>query len=110
MGSEGENLSHKSTSIEARASNNYKSKEGWKEGKMNLASDILDKYTQEQVIDYLDSIITGVLKNYRTAVDKGTTELLFSNLGDIAQVRAIVHEMHKRNAEREARKRNMEEM
>ena len=71
---------------------------------MDIAKDIVDKYSSEQIVVYLDSIMAGVLKNYRTAVEKGTTELLFANLGDIAQVRSVLHEIRKRDEAREAAK------
>lgn len=71
---------------------------------MDIAKDIVDKYKAEDIIAYLDAIMAGVLKNYRTAVEKSSTELLFANLGDIAQVRSVLHEMRKRNEAREAQK------
>lgn len=70
---------------------------------MNLASDILDKYSPEQVTYYLDSVLSGVLKNYKVAIEKNMPELLFACLGDITQVRGIIHEMKKRDEERAAR-------
>ena len=74
---------------------------------MNLAADILDKYTPEQVNAYLDNVMAGVLKNYKIATEKNMPELLYANLGDIAQVRAILREIKKRNDAREATKQNM---
>ncbi len=71
---------------------------------MNLAGDILDKYTREQVTAYLDKLITGVLQNYKTSLEKGDSNILWSNLGDLTQIRSILHEMKKRDAEREALK------
>lgn len=68
---------------------------------MNLASDMLDKYTSEQVIAYLDRLVAGVLKNYQTAIKLDQPQILFGSLGDVAQVRDILHEMRKRD---EARK------
>lgn len=69
---------------------------------MNLASDLLDKYTPEQVTAYLDKLAAGVLKNYQMAIKLDQPHLLFSNLGDIAQLRDILHEMRKRDEERAA--------
>lgn len=73
---------------------------------MNLAGDLLDKYTQEQVIAYLDKLLSGILKNYQTAIKVNQPEVLFGNLGDVAQVRDIIHEMRKRDQEREALKKS----
>lgn len=71
---------------------------------MNLAGDILDKYSREQVIAYLDKLVTGVLQDYKTSLEKGDSNILWANLGDLTQMRSIIHEMKKRNAEREAMK------
>lgn len=69
---------------------------------MNLTGDLLDKYSREQVIAYLDKLASGILKNYQTAIKVNQPEVLFGNLGDIAQLRNILHEMRKRDEAREA--------
>lgn len=71
---------------------------------MDLTRDILDKYSPEQVTVYLDKLASGILKNYQTAIKVNQPEVLFGNLGDIAQLRNILHEMKKRDEEREAQK------
>ena len=71
---------------------------------MNLVGDILDKYSREQIIAYLDKLAAGVLQNYKTSLEKGDSNILWANLGDITQMRSILHEMKKRDAEREAMK------
>lgn len=71
---------------------------------MDLAKDIVDKYTIEQIIAYLDRLSAGVLKNYQTAIKVNQPQILFGDLGDIAQMRSILHEINKRNQEREAMK------
>lgn len=71
---------------------------------MDIAKDIVDKYTTEQIIAYLDKLSNGVLKNYQTAIKVNQPEVLFGDLGDIAQIRSVLHEMNKRNQEREALK------
>ena len=71
---------------------------------MDLAKDIVDKYTIEQIVAYLDRLSSGVLKNYQTAIKVNQPEVLFGDLGDIAQIRSVLHEMNKRNQEREALK------
>ncbi len=73
---------------------------------MNLERDILDKYSQEQVVAYLDTLLFGVLKNYNMAIEKGTPEILYANLGDLVQARAILHEQRRRDKEKEALKSN----
>lgn len=71
---------------------------------MDIAKDIVDKYTTEQIVAYLDRLSGGVLKNYQTAIKVNQPEVLFGDLGDIAQIRSVLHEMNKRNQEREALK------
>lgn len=71
---------------------------------MDIAKDIVDKYTTEQIVEYLDKLSAGVLKNYQTAIKVNQPQILFGDLGDIAQMRSILHEMNKRNQEREALK------
>lgn len=67
---------------------------------MNLAGDLLDKYTTEQVTAYLDKLAAGVLKNYQAAIKVNQPQILFGSLGDVAQIRDILHEMKKRNDEK----------
>lgn len=67
---------------------------------MNLAGDLLDKYTPEQVTAYLDKLAAGILKNYQTAIKVNQPQILFGSLGDVAQIRDILHEMRKRNDEK----------
>lgn len=71
---------------------------------MDIAKDIVEKYPIERVIDYLDKLSAGVLQNYRTAIKVNQPEVLFGDLGDIAQIHAILREMKKRNQEKEALK------
>ena len=71
---------------------------------MNLASDLLDKYTPEQVMAYLDKLSAGILKSYQTAIKINQPHILFGSLGDVARLRDIIHEIHKRDETREAMK------
>ena len=68
---------------------------------VDITKDIVDKYTTEQIIAYLDRLSAGVLKNYQTAIKVNQPQILFGDLGDIAQMRSILHEINKRNQERE---------
>ena len=76
---------------------------------MDIAKDIIEKYSVEQIVDYLDKLSTGVLKNYQTAIKVNQPAILFGNLGDLAQIRAVLHEMNKQNQERAARARANQE-
>lgn len=72
---------------------------------MDIAKDIVEKYSIEQIVDYLDKLSAVVLKNYQTAIKANQPAILFGNLGDLAQIRAILHEINKQNQERAARAR-----
>lgn len=71
---------------------------------MDLAKDIVDKYTTEQIIAYLDHLIGGVQQNYRTALKVCKAEPLWISMGDIEQAKEILREMKVRNDAREAMK------
>ena len=71
---------------------------------MDIIKDIVDKYSTEPIIAYLDIIMSGVLQNYGSAIKADQPQILFGNLGDITQVKKILHEMRKRNDARDAMK------
>lgn len=71
---------------------------------MDIAKDVVDKYAIDQIVAYLDKLSSGVLKNYQTAIKLNQPQILFGDLGDITQMRSILHEINKRNQEREAAK------
>lgn len=71
---------------------------------INVISEMLDKHSDEEIISYLDSIITGVVKNYKVSLEKGDSNILWANLGDLTQIASIIRGIKKRNAEREAMK------
>lgn len=75
---------------------------------MDIAKDIVEKYPIEQVIDYLDKLSAVVLKNYQTAIKVNQPAILFGNLGDLAQIRGVLHAINKQNQERIARARASE--
>lgn len=64
---------------------------------MDIAKDIIDKYPSEQIVAYLDRLIGGVVKNYKLGLQSGRPEFLWSSLGDIVQVREIIHEIKTRD-------------
>lgn len=67
---------------------------------VNLVGDAINNYPEEEIIEYLDSVITGVVKNYKLAVEKGDSAILYGNLGDIVLVSSILRGLKKRNDER----------
>ena len=72
--------------------------------KIDIVREMLDKHSDEEVVAYLDSVLTGLLQNYRTATKQNQPELLYGNLGDLAMVASIVRAMKQRNEAREAQK------
>ncbi len=71
---------------------------------MDITKDIVDKYSTEQIIAYLDHLVGGISSNYRTALKTGRPEFLWGSLGDVVQIKDILHEMKARNDAREATK------
>ena len=72
--------------------------------KIDIVKEMLEKHSDEEVISYLDSVITGLLQNYRTATKQNQPELLYGNLGDLAMMAAIIRAMKQRNEARESQK------
>lgn len=73
---------------------------------MNVAKDIVDKYSTEEIIASLDSLIGGVTQNYRKALKEHTDDYLWSSHGDILLAKDILYEMKSRNEAHEALKQN----
>lgn len=69
---------------------------------MDIAKDVVDKYSTEQIIAYLDSLVAGVLQNYKTSLKANQPQITWGSIGDIAQVRSILHEMKKRDEAKKA--------
>lgn len=70
--------------------------------KINVVSEMLDKHTEAEIIDYVYHLMININKNYTIAQKEKNTDILWINLGDIQQVNAILGAMHKRNQERQA--------
>lgn len=68
--------------------------------KINIESEILANHTDEEIIEYIDNLTTGILKNYRIALTSGRAEVLWGNLGDITTIASLIREMKKRDAAR----------
>lgn len=72
---------------------------------INVVGELIEKHSDDEIIAYLDKIISGVVKNYNTSLEKGDSNILWSNLGDLVQVAAILRGLRKRNEAREAVKK-----
>lgn len=71
---------------------------------INVVGELIERHSDEEIIAHLDKIVTGVVKNYTVALDKGNSDILWANLGDLTQVASILRGMRKRNEAREAQK------
>ncbi len=71
---------------------------------INIIGEIIEKHSDEEIIAHLEKIVAGVVKNYTVALDKGNSDILWANLGDLTQVASILRGMRKRNEARKAQK------
>ena len=71
---------------------------------INVVGELIERHSDEEIIAHLDKIVAGVVKNYTIALDKGNSDILWANLGDLTQVASILRGMRKRNEAREAQK------
>lgn len=69
---------------------------------MNIEKDIVDKYSTEQIIAHLDILLGGVLQNYKTSIKANQPQIVWGNLGDLAQAKSILHEMRLREEKKRA--------
>lgn len=69
--------------------------------KVNIEAELLANHTDEEIIEYMDGIMTGVLKNYKTSITANQSEILWGNLGDISLVTSLLRGMKRRNIARQ---------
>lgn len=72
--------------------------------KVDITKELLQNHSDEEIIAYLDSVMTGILQNYKTATKQKQPEILYSIIGDIALVSSIIRAMKQRDEAREAAK------
>ena len=72
--------------------------------KVDIVKELLNNHSDEEITAYLDSIITGLLQNYKTAIKQNQSEILYGNIGDLTLVATIIRAMKNRNEAREAMK------
>lgn len=72
--------------------------------KVDITKELLNNHSDEEIVAYLDSVLTGLLQNYRTATKQNQPELLYGNLGDLVLVASVVRAMKQRNDAREVQK------
>ena len=72
--------------------------------KINIEAEMLSNHTDEEIIDFLDGLMTGLLKSYRAVLEKGQPETLLGNFGDVSLAAIVIREMKKRNTSRQAQR------
>lgn len=72
--------------------------------KVDITKELLSNHSDEEIVAYLDSVLTGLLQNYRTATKQNQPELLYGNLGDLVLVASVIRAMKQRNDAREVQK------
>lgn len=72
--------------------------------KVDIVKELLNNHSDEEITAYLDSIVTGLLQNYKTAIKQNQSELLYGNIGDLTLVATIIRAMKNRNEAREVMK------
>lgn len=73
---------------------------------INIVGELIERHSDDEIIAHLDKIVSGVVKNYNVALEKGTSDILWANLGDLAQVSSILRGLKKRNEAREIQKKS----
>lgn len=64
--------------------------------KVNIEAELLANHTDEEIIEYMAAAIRGVVQNYRIAIEKNESELLFASFGDIITIMNILTLLKKR--------------
>lgn len=68
--------------------------------KVNTTAELISSHSDEELIEHLSGVMTGVLKNYKVSLEKGDSNILWANLGDLSLVSGVLRGLHKRNQER----------
>lgn len=71
---------------------------------INIVGEMIEKHSNEEIIAHLDKVVSGVVKNYAAALEKGDSGILWANLGDLTQAASILRGLRKRNEARDAQK------
>lgn len=66
----------------------------------DMIKEALDKHSQEEIIEYLYTLTSGVLYNYNAAMKSKSPDTLYGNIGDITQMYRMLKEMNRRNKSR----------
>lgn len=68
--------------------------------KVNVVNEILERHSDPEITEYLFRIMTGVVKNYKAALDRGDASILWANLGDLERVASMLQAVYRRDQDR----------
>lgn len=68
--------------------------------KIDIASEIITRHTDAELVEYMYRTTVGVLKNYKTALEQKDPNILWVNVSDIEMVGSILKAMNKREQEK----------
>lgn len=74
--------------------------------KIEITKELLERHSDAEIIDHLYSVLSGVMRNYNTALKTTSPEILWGSLGDIAMVTEVLSAMKKRNDDKLAQIEN----
>lgn len=69
---------------------------------VRLVGELVNNHSVEELIAYMDRIMRGVVGNCRMGLKEHNDAYLWSSIGDIAQVSAILKELESQRKAREA--------
>lgn len=70
--------------------------------KISIVPELVENHSDEELIEYLNGVMGGVVRNFKVSLEKGDSSILWANIGDLSLVSNILRVMKKRNDERSA--------
>lgn len=75
--------------------------------KISIANELVQRHSDQEIIEFLSKTTRGLVQNYKVAVEKGDSSILFANLGDLTMVASVLAELDKREKNKLATQENM---
>lgn len=75
--------------------------------KISIANELVQRHSDQEIIEFLSKTTRGLVQNYKVAVEKGDSSILFANLGDLTMVASVLTELDKREKNKLATQENM---
>ena len=75
--------------------------------KISIANELVQRHSDQEIIEFLSRTTRGLVQNYKVAVEKGDSSILFANLGDLTMVASVLAELDKREKNKLATQENM---